>query len=171
MRVSSAIAPTIAMGLALSVAVPVQVMAAPQWEGKAAPDFVLKAMDNSNLRLSEFRGEVVLINFWASWCGACRQAMPALNDLHEKYQRAGLVMLSVNLDDEAHRGIHMARSLKIQFPVLLDERKEVSRLYQVETMPLTVLIDREGIVRFVYVGYNAGDESKFIPPLRKLLNE
>jgi peroxiredoxin len=97
--------------------------------------------------------------------------MPAFNAIHDKYHRAGLVMLSVNLDDELRRAQQMAQSLKILYPVLLDDRKTVSRLYQVETMPLTVLIDREGKVRFVQVGYNAGDEQKFAAPLRSLLNE
>jgi peroxiredoxin len=145
--------------------------AAPQLDGQEAPDFVLRSLDQNNLRLSEFRGQVVLINFWAGWCGACRQAMPAFNEIHDKYRRAGLVMLSVNLDDEMQRALHMAESLKILYPVLLDERKAVSQLYQVETMPMTVLIDREGKVRFVQVGYNAGDEKKFAAPLRSLLNE
>jgi len=140
-------------------------------EGQEAPDFALKTMDQSNLRLSEFRGQVVLLNFWASWCGACRQAMPAFNRIYDKYQRAGLVMLSINLDDEATRAQHMAKSLKIPYPVLLDEHKAVSRLYQVATMPLTVLIDREGVVRYVQAGFNAGDERKFVAPLRSLLNE
>jgi peroxiredoxin len=145
--------------------------AAPRLDGQEAPDFVLRTLEQSNLRLSEFRGQVVLINFWASWCGACRQAMPALNDIYKKYQRAGFVMLSINLDDESQRAVSMAQSLKIRYPVLLDDHKTVSRLYQVETMPLTVLIDREGRVRFVHVGYNAGDERKFVAPLRALLNE
>jgi peroxiredoxin len=145
--------------------------AAPQLDGQDAPDFVLRSLDQRNLRLSEFRGQVVLINFWAGWCGACRQAMPAFNEIHEKYRRAGLVMLSINLDDETHRALQMSQSLKITYPVLLDESKSVSQLYQVETMPLTVLIDREGKVRFVQVGYNSGDEKKFAAPLRSLLNE
>jgi len=147
------------------------VLAAPEIQGQQAPDFVLKTTDETNLRLSEFRGEVVLINFWASWCGECRQAMPGLNDIYEKYRHVGLVMLSVNMDDEAHRAIHMAKSLKIRFPVLLDSRKAVSQSYQMDSMPLSVLIDREGIVRFVHSGYSSGDEGKFIAPLRSLLNE
>src|SRR5262245_10083710 len=61
-----------------------------------APDFTLRTLDGQNLRLSEFRGEVVMITFWASWCGACRQAIPALNEMDEKYRRAGLILLSVN---------------------------------------------------------------------------
>ena len=145
--------------------------AAPDLEGREAPDFALKTIEQGNLRLSEFRGEVVLINFWASWCGSCRQAMPRLNDIYEKYRHVGLVMLSINLDEEEHRAVHMAESLRIRFPVLLDVRKTVSQAYQVDNMPLTVLIDRSGVVRLVHVGYAAGDEAKFIGPVRALLNE
>ena len=155
----------------IALAAPNAGSAAPSLMGAEAPDFVLRTLDEHNLRLSEYRGQVVLLNFWASWCGACRQAMPALNGMHAKYHQVGLVMLSVNLDDEQQRAERMAKSLKIEFPVLLDQRKEVSRLYQAETMPLTVLIDREGKVRFTYAGYNSGDESKFIAPLRTLLDE
>jgi thiol-disulfide isomerase/thioredoxin len=136
-----------------------------------APDFALRTLDGQNLRLSEFRGEVVMVNFWASWCGACRQAMPALNELDEKYRRAGLVLLSVNIDDEHHRAEQMAQGLKIRFPVLRDEQKSVSRLYKADTMPLTVLIDREGVVRYSHIGYNLGDERKYLVELRTLLNE
>lgn len=138
---------------------------------KEAPDFALRSLEGQNLRLSEFRGEVVMINFWASWCGACRQAMPALNELDEKYRRAGLVLLSINIDDETQRAEQMALGLKIRFPVLRDEQKAVSRLYQADTMPLTVLVDREGTVRYSHVGYNLGDERKYISELRTLLNE
>jgi peroxiredoxin len=136
-----------------------------------APDFALRTLDGRNLRLSEFRGEVVMVTFWASWCGECRQAMPAFNELDEKYRRAGLVLLSVNIDDEEHLAQHMAQGLKIRFPVLRDEQKIVSRLYKAENMPLTVLIGREGTVRFSHVGYNLGDERKYLTELRALLNE
>jgi peroxiredoxin len=97
--------------------------------------------------------------------------MPGLNDIYEKYRRAGLVMLSVNLDDDPHRAMHMAHSLKIQFPVLLDDRKAVGPLYQVDNMPTTVIIDREGVIRMAHVGYNTGDERKLLEPLKSLLNE
>ncbi len=140
-------------------------------QGKAAPDFALRSMTQQNLRLSEFRGEVVLINFWASWCGACRQAMPGLNGIYDKYHRAGLVMLSISLDDESHRAEHMAQSLKIAFPVLLDERKAVGKQYQVDNMPMTLMIDRTGTIRHVHVGYNLGDERKYLAEVRALLDE
>ncbi|HTE40401.1 MAG TPA: TlpA disulfide reductase family protein [Steroidobacteraceae bacterium] len=171
-RSKSSFLSTLVLIVGSLVALPLTSSAAPEdIQGRQAPDFVLKTLEGGNLRLSEFRGEVVLINFWASWCGGCRQAMPALNDIYEKYRHVGLVMLSVNLDEEAHRAADMSESLKIKFPVLLDDRKIASQAFKVDNMPLTVLIDREGTVRFTYVGYNAGDESKILAPLRKLLNE
>lgn len=139
--------------------------------GQPAPDFALRSLGDSNLRLSEHLGEVVLLNFWATWCGPCRQEMPLLDELYNKYRRAGLVLLSVNLDNETDRAAEMAETLKISYPVLLDARKEVSRAYQVGTMPVTVLIDREGIVRYVSEGYRPGSEKGYAEELRKLLNE
>ena len=139
--------------------------------GQPAPDFALRSLDNANLRLSEHLGEVVVVNFWATWCGPCRQEMPLLDEMYNKYRRAGLVLLSVNIDDEPGRAVEMARTLKISYPVLFDSRKEVSRAYQVGTMPVTVLIDREGVVRYVSEGYKPGYEKAYAEQLRKLLNE
>lgn len=139
--------------------------------GQPAPDFALRSLGNENLRLSEHHGEVVVINFWATWCGPCRQEMPLLDELYSKYRLAGLVLLSVNLDDQVDRAAQMAQTLKISYPVLLDERKDVSRAYQVGTLPLTVLIDREGVVRHISEGYKPGSEQHYADQLRELLNE
>jgi peroxiredoxin len=139
--------------------------------GQAAPDFVLKSADGTNLRLSEYRGNVVMINFWATWCGPCRQEMPLLDDLYSRYGRVGFSLLGVNIDDDSRRAIAMAKELGVSFPVLFDERKEVSRLYQVEAMPVTVLVDREGKVRHVHLGYKPGYEEKYLTEIRALLRE
>lgn len=136
-----------------------------------APDFALRSLEGENLRLSEHLGEVVIVNFWATWCGPCRQEMPALDELYNKYRRAGLVLLGVNLDDDVVRAKEMARALKVTYPVLFDSRKEVSRAYQVGAMPVTVLIDREGVVRYVAESYRPGFEKIYAEQLRKLLNE
>lgn len=156
--------------LALALA-PVAGSSTTKLKGQPAPDFVLRTLDNANLRLSEHMGEVVMLNFWATWCGPCRQEMPLLDELYNKYRRAGLVLLSVNLDDTADRAAEMASALRITYPVLLDARKEVSRAYEVGTLPVTVLIDREGVVRYVSEGYKPGYEKSYADELRKLLNE
>lgn len=145
--------------------------AAPSLIKAPAPDFALRSLNNANVRLSEHLGQVVLINFWATWCGPCRQEMPLLEVLHAKYQRAGLVLLGVNIDEERDAAIEMAQTLQITYPILFDERKDVSRAYRVSTMPLTVLIDREGLVRYVSEGYKPGYEKRYTEQLRELLGE
>ena len=139
--------------------------------GQTAPDFVLKSATGENLRLSEFRGDVVMINFWATWCGPCRQEMPLLDELYGRYQRVGFNLLGVNIDDDSRRAMSMVNELGINFPVLFDEDKKVSKLYEVEAMPLTILLDREGTVRHVHHGYQPGYEQKYLNEIRSLLRE
>lgn len=139
--------------------------------GQPAPDFALKSATGENLRLSEYRGEVVMINFWATWCGPCQQEMPLLEELHNRYQRVGFRLLGVNIDDDAGRAMDMVKSLGVTFPVLFDETKEVSKLYQVEAMPVTVLLDRAGTVRYVHHGYKPGYEEHYLTEVRSLLRE
>ncbi len=140
-------------------------------EGQAAPDFSLKSSTGENLRLSEFRGDVVMINFWATWCGPCRQEMPLLDELYDRYQRVGFNLLGVNIDDDSSRAMKMVADLGVSFPVLFDARKEVSKLYQVNAMPVTVLVDRDGNVRHVHHGYKPGYEEKYLNEIRALLRE
>jgi peroxiredoxin len=157
--------------LLIVVVAPVADSSTTQLIGQPAPDFALRSLDNENLRLSEHLGEVVVINFWATWCGPCRQEMPLLDGVYGKYRLAGLVLFSVNIDDTQDRAIEMARTLKVSYPVLFDTRKEVARAYQIGTMPVTVLIDREGVVRYVSEGYKPGYEKRYTDQLRELLNK
>jgi len=139
--------------------------------GKEAPDFALKSTTGENLRLSEYRGNVVMLNFWATWCGPCRQEMPLLDDLYNRYERVGFTLLGVNIDDDSQRAIDMMRELGVNFPVLFDARKDVSKLYDVNAMPVTVILDREGNVRHVHQGYKPGYEEKYLNEVRALLRE
>jgi peroxiredoxin len=148
-----------------------QALAAPPIVGSPAPDFALRSMAGPNVRLSEHLGEVVLINFWATWSGPSRQEMPLLDALYAKYQRAGLVMFGINIDEDAQEGTEMAKTLQVTYPILFDARKDVSRAYQLGTMPLTVLIDREGVVRYVSEGFKPGYEQRYTEQLRELLRE
>ena len=147
------------------------VLASSAMVGKPAPDFALKSTTGENLRLSEYRGDVVMLNFWATWCGPCRQEMPLLDDLFNRYERVGFTLLGVNIDDDSQRAIDMMRELGVNFPVLFDATKDVSKLYNVNAMPVTVILDREGNVRHVHQGYKPGYEEKYLNEVRALLRE
>ncbi len=136
-----------------------------------APDFTLPSLDGPNLRLQEQRGRVVMINFWATWCGPCRVEMPHLSKLYEKYRGSGFTVLAVNIDEDPHKAASLAKQLGMRFPVLLDTEKKVSRLYDLSTMPSTVLVDRDGRVRFVHRGYREGYEDTYDKQIRELLRE
>lgn len=139
--------------------------------GQPAPDFVLKTLAGQNLRLSESLGQVVMINFWASWCGPCRQEMPALEKLYSTYRSAGLVLLGVSVDEDIQRAGEFARTLRISYPVLLDHSKAVAPLYDLQALPMSVLIDRAGVVRYVHYDYKPGFEQRYVEELRTLLDE
>ena len=156
--------------LALSV-LAASSLAASGLAGQPAPDFALKSSTGENLRLSEYRGAVVMINFWATWCGPCRQEMPLLDELYSRYQRVGFNLLGVNIDDDSSRAMNMIAELGVSFPVLFDSRKEVSKLYDVDAMPVTVLVDREGNVRYIHEGYKPGYENTYLDQVRSLLRE
>ncbi len=134
-----------------------------------APDFTLHAMTGANLQLKDQRGRVVMVNFWATWCGPCREEMPQLNRLYEKYRASGFVLLGVNVDDDTSKAAEVAKKLGLTFPVLLDTDKKVSKLYDLSTMPSTVIIDRDGKVRYVHRGYLAGYEDNYEKQIRELL--
>ena len=151
------------LALATSSALPVVAPTTP------APDFTLRAMDGPNMRLQEQRGRVVMINFWATWCGPCRQEMPHLNRLYEKYAASGFVLMSINVDDDTRNAAEVAAKLGVKFPVLWDTDKKVSRLYDLATMPSTVLIDRDGKVRYVHRGYLNGYEDTYEKQVREML--
>jgi len=136
-----------------------------------APDFTLPSLNGPNLRLQEQRGRVVMINFWATWCGPCRVEMPHLARLYEKYRDSGFTVLAVNIDEDPHKAASLAKQLGMQFPVLLDTEKKVSRLYDLSTMPSSVLVDRDGRVRYVTRGYRDGYENTYDKQIRELLRE
>jgi Redoxin len=125
-------------------------LAATGMPGAAAPDFALRTVDGRNLR---------------------RQEMPHLNRLYEKYRASGFVLLGVNVDEDTRAAAGVASKLGVTFPVLPDSDKAVSRLYDLRAMPSTVLIDRDGRVRYLHRGYLAGYEDTYDKQIRELLKE
>jgi peroxiredoxin len=145
--------------------------AAPTLVGREAPDFVLKSQDGKNLRLSEFRGQVVVVNFWARWAGDARQEMPALDRINTTYNRAGLVVLGVSVDEDSRRAREFADAMKVRYPILFDTGSNIGRDYLLQKMPVTILVDRSGVVRYSNVGFKRGDERTYLDQIRELLRE
>lgn len=134
-----------------------------------APDFTLKSLQGENHRLKEYRGKVVLVNFWASWCGPCRQEMPLLDKIQKRYEPAGFTVLGVNVEGKRDKAMKIARKVNVSFPLLIDQGQHVSEAYGVDAMPFTVLVDRNGRVAYVHRGYKPGEESQYVDKLKELL--
>jgi peroxiredoxin len=137
----------------------------------SAPDFTLPSAAGGNLRLQEQRGQVVMLNFWATWCAPCRREMPQLNRIYGKYRAAGFLLLGVNVDQDTSNARGVASKLGVQFPVLFDAKQSVSRMYDLSTMPSTVIIDRDGRVRYIHLGYKEGYEDAYEKQVAELLRE
>ena len=136
-----------------------------------ATEFSLSSLAGQPVSLSQYKGNVVLVNFWATWCGPCQQEMPLLDQMYKKYKPAGFTLLGVNVDKEAPAVKELLARKPVSFPVLLDPENSVSRAYHVADMPSSVIIDRKGIVRYVQRGYRPGDENEYQDRIRQLMRE
>jgi peroxiredoxin len=137
-----------------------------------APSFTLQSRDGKTVSLADLKGQVVMVNFWATWCGPCRQEMPHLEALYERYNSLGFTLLGVNVEDNPEGAKKwLAENGPVTFPVLLDPKNQVSKLYKVVTMPTTVLVARDGTMRFIHNGYKPGYEGEYQNQVRALLRE
>jgi thiol-disulfide isomerase/thioredoxin len=136
-----------------------------------APDFTLASKNDGNVRLQDQLGNVVLINFWASWCTPCREELPYLEALQQEYADLGFTILAVNVDQDPSKADVLLNEIAVTFPVLFDVNDQVSRLYDVQAMPTTVIVDRDGNQRLLHHGYKSGDEVKYKQAVKALLRE
>jgi peroxiredoxin len=139
--------------------------------GRAAPDFTERALAGGNVRLSERRGDVVVLGFWTSWCSTCREFLGRLGGLQQTYGSAGLVVIGVSLDDDAARAASLVKSVDVRFPNVFDAGKRLGRGWFVDDVPMLVLVDRAGTVRAVYGELDRRSEREFVAELRRLLDE
>jgi peroxiredoxin len=136
-----------------------------------APAFTLAAKGGSNVSLSQYKGQVVMINFWASWCGPCREEMPLLESIYKKYNKLGFTMIGVNVEPDSKAADEWLKATPVSFPILYDTDSKVSKLYDVAGMPSTVIIDRNGNLRKLHRGYKPGDENEYLDSIRALIRE
>jgi peroxiredoxin len=138
-----------------------------------APDFTLASRAGKPVSLTQYKGQVVMINFWATWCGPCRQEMPHLEAIHKKYSKMGFTMLGVNVEPDSKAADQWLakQGTPVSFPILFDTDSKVSKLYSVAGMPSTVIVDRKGKIRLLHKGYKPGDENEYLNSIRALIRE
>ena len=141
-------------------------------EAAPAQDFTLRDVDGRAVSLSQFKGKVVVLSFWATWCGPCKEEMPHLQKLYAEHAKDGLVVLSVATDDArtASKVKPYVVSKGYSFPVLLDRESTASALYNpTKTLPMTIVVGRDFQIADTHAGYNPGDETKLAALVEKLL--
>lgn len=126
--------------------------------GALAPAFTLTDLDDHSVSLNDFRGQVVLLNFWAVWCSPCLVEMPLLESRYLSLKEAGFVVLGINFDDPQDDVRTYAEALQLTFPLLLDPGGLIQELYRIRGYPSSILVDREGLVRVVQVGLMSEDQ-------------
>ena len=157
----------VAVAAALAIAMPVLAGTA----GGPAPQFNLASRGGKDVSLTQYKGQVVMINFWASWCGPCRQEMPLLESIYKKYNKLGFTLIGVNVEPDSKAAEDWLKATPVSFPILFDKDSKVSKLYEVAGMPSTVIIDRKGKVRVLHRGYKPGDENEYLDSIRTLIRE
>jgi peroxiredoxin len=139
--------------------------------GQSAPDFALRSAGGPNFRLSEHRGEVVLLAFFGSRCDLCGDQLAILSRIVDTYKSAGLAALAVNVDDDQAKAAQFIAAHRTSFPMLLDPEKSVARNYRVDDLPMLLLVDRAGAVRYAFRDFHKGDEARYLAQTRQLLDE
>jgi peroxiredoxin len=140
--------------------------------GEKAPDFTGKTLGGKNIKLSELRGRVVLINFWGTWCAPCKEELPYFNRLYGKYKNVGLEILAVNVDKVRAQAAGMSGAMGLTFPVILDPAGDLFDLYRIRNMPTTFVVGKDGRIRYLHWGFGAAiDPPRYEEQVRGLLKE
>jgi peroxiredoxin len=155
----------LACGLMLAIGLPAMA-------GTSATDFTLRDINGQSMSLSQHKGEVIVLSFWATWCGPCKEEMPHLQKMYDELKEQGLLVVSVSTDDArtASRVKQFIRTMRYDFPVLLDRDSTVIASYNpTKTLPYTVVIDRNFEIAKIHTGYNPGDEVELRHLIESLL--
>lgn len=139
--------------------------------GLPAPDLVARGLTGENVRISEYRGQVVVVSFWSGSCNTCRAQLEALDRIAKTYGSAGLVVIGVNLDDNLSRAEKFARSQDVDFQLLVSTAKTTGREFGIDRLPMVLFLDRAGVLRVAHREFKTRDEAQYVRELRKLLDE
>ncbi len=138
-----------------------------------APDFEFTTFmkkDAEVIKLSDYKGKVIYLDFWASWCIPCKESMPLFNELREHLKTSGFEVIAVNLDDVPEKGKEFLQQYPVNYPVVTAVNDNISTIYQLNGLPTSYLIDRKGVLKYAHQGFRDGDMKKIKKQIWKLLN-
>ncbi|MEK6582276.1 MAG: TlpA disulfide reductase family protein [Nitrospirota bacterium] len=137
--------------------------------GDTAPDFTLKGIDGNTISLADYKGKVVMVEFWATWCPPCKELTPILEKIHKKYKDKGFIILALVSEDEGEAAIRsFIKEYGITYPVLLADQ-ETMRHYGISSIPVTFIINKEGRVVTIHMGNTQGIMQKLTSEIERLL--
>ena len=139
------------------------------WKGGPAPALALKDLDGRAHRLADYKGKVVLINFWATWCAPCRDEMPSIQRLKEKLGGQPFVVLAINLDEPESRIRKFLSQMKVDFTILLDPERRVAKAWDARILPASFIVGGDGRVRYTLVGEIEWDHEHVVARISELL--
>jgi peroxiredoxin len=122
-------------------------------EGNLARDFTLETLDGTKVSLSDFEGNVVLVNFWATWCPPCRAEIPGFDAAYQAYKDEGFVVLGINVEESPGRVAPFVEEFQVTYPVLLDEKGKVVQEWRARGLPMSLVIDRDGVIQVRHIGF------------------
>ena len=141
-----------ALLLLLALALPASAQGLKQWSGGATPTLALSDTEGKAHGLADYRGKVVLVNFWATWCGPCREEMPSMEALRASLQGRPFVVLAVNVGEGARAARAFADKMSLQFPLLLDQDTKTTRAWGARILPASFVVGPDGKIRYSYLG-------------------
>lgn len=151
---------------------PMQTLTAAEDNSKVAPVCTLKSVpDVKNYNLQQFKGKVVYVDFWASWCGPCLQSFPFMNNLEHEFKDKGLQILAINMDETASEAQNFLAQHPAKFTVLTDSNQQCAKAFEVKAMPSSYLIDRNGVIRYEHLGFRSGETEQLQTLIKQLLAE
>ena len=141
--------------------------------GEKAPAFELPTLPEgaTPLRLADFKGKVVYVDFWASWCGPCRISFPVLESLRTEFNEQGFEVVAINVDEFEEDALGFLEDLPVSYPVVADPEGNTPQLYGILGMPTGFLVDRDGVVRRVHQGFRKSDSKKIRAEILELLEQ
>lgn len=140
--------------------------------GGLAPSCQLNSLDQSQrYDLQRYKGKVVYVDFWASWCGPCIQSFPFMNKLENEFKDKGLAVVAINLDEELGDAKAFVTEHPVDFSIATDPEQQCAKQFQVKAMPSSYLIDRNGVIREVHLGFRPGEAEQFRTVVEQILNE